>query len=165
MRLVVMGDTHVPSRETAIPDWVVDEMRAADHVIHTGDFDSADALATVREYAPDLTAVVGNIDPQNLDLPAVATLDAGGVRFVVTHGTGELATYDDRVAHITDEHAADDRLTVGISGHTHQRRDETHGGYRLLNPGSATGTDPAPDTSIMTVDAADGEVSVETHVA
>lgn len=159
-----MGDTHVPSREPTVPEWVIEEMRVADHVIHTGDFDSADALATVREYAPELTAVIGNIDPPDLDPPEVATLDAGGVRFVVTHGTGDLDTYDERVARITDEHAADDRPTVGISGHTHQRRDEVHGGYRLLNPGSATGADPAPDTSVLVLEAAGGSVDVTEHV-
>jgi len=164
MRLLVMGDTHVPSRESTVPDWVIEEMRRADHVIHTGDFDSADALATVREYAPELTAVVGNIDPTDLDLPEVATLDAGGVRFVVTHGTGDLDTYDERVARITDEHAADDRPTIGVSGHTHQRRDEVHAGYRLLNPGSATGASPAPDTSVMVVETGGGSIDVTEHV-
>lgn len=159
-----MGDTHVPSRESTIPEWVIEEMRAAEHVIHTGDFDSADALATVREYAPALTAVAGNIDPGALELPTVATLDAGGVRFVVTHGTGDLDTYDERVAQITDEHAADDRPTVGISGHTHQRRDEHHGGYRLLNPGSATGASPAPDSSVLVVEVAGGSIDVTEHV-
>ncbi|MFC7176216.1 metallophosphoesterase family protein [Halosegnis marinus] len=164
MRLLLMGDTHVPSREAAIPEWVLDETAAADRVIHTGDFDSPAALDTVREHAPELTAVLGNIDPADLGVPEVATLDVGGVRFVVTHGTGDIAGYDDRVARVTDEHAADDRLTVGVSGHTHQRRDEEHGGYRLLNPGSATGADPAPDASVMVAEVADGEVSVETLV-
>lgn len=164
MRLLVMGDTHVPSRESGIPEWVIEEMQRADHVIHTGDFDSADALATVREYAPELTAVIGNIDPASLDLPEVATVDAAGVRFVVTHGTGDLDTYDERVAHITDERAADDRPTIGVSGHTHQRRDERHGGYRLLNPGSATGASPAPDASVLVVEAAGGSVDVTEQV-
>lgn len=164
MRLLVMGDTHVPSRESSIPAWVVEEIRAADHVIHTGDFDAADALATVREHAAGLTAVVGNIDPVDFTLPETATLDAGGVRFVVTHGTDDLDTYDERVARLTDQHAADDRPTVGVSGHTHQRRDEIHAGYRLLNPGSATGADPAPDTSVLVVEAAGGCVDVIEHV-
>lgn len=164
MRLVVMGDTHIPSREAALPDWVVDEMQSADHVIHTGDFDSPDALATVRDHAPGLTAVQGNLDPPHVDLPTVETLDAGGVRFVITHGTGKLATYDERVARITADHAADDRPTVGISGHTHQRRDEVHRGYRLLNPGSATGAEPAADTSLAVVDVGGGELDVMMQV-
>lgn len=159
-----MGDTHVPSRAPEIPEWVREEMRAADHVVHTGDFDSAEALATVRELAADLTAVAGNIDPATLELPEVATLDVEGVRFVVTHGHRGTGGYDAHVAAVTDANAADGP-TVGVSGHTHQRRDAVVDGYRLLNPGSATGADPAPDTSIMVVEVADGEVDIDVRVA
>jgi hypothetical protein len=158
-----MGDTHVPSRAPAIPEWVCEEMRAADHVVHTGDFDSAEALATVRELAADLTAVAGNIDPATLDLPAVATLDAGGVRFVVTHGHRGTGGYDEHVAGVTAANAAAGP-TVGVSGHTHQRRDAVVDGYRLVNPGSATGADPAPETSVVVVEAGDGEFTVDARV-
>ena len=153
MRLCVMGDTHVPSRASEIPEWVREEMRAADHVVHTGDFDSAEALAMVRELAPALTAVAGNIDPATFDLPEVATLDADGVRFVVTHGHRGTGSYDDHVAEVTDANAADGP-TIGVSGHTHQR----------LNPGSATGADPARETSLMVVEVADGAVTVDARV-
>lgn len=163
MRLLVMGDTHVPSRASVIPEWVREEMVAADHVIHTGDFDSAEALATVRELAPALTAVTGNIDPVTLGLPEVTTLDAGGVRFVVTHGHHGTGGYDEHVAAVTDANAGDGPA-VGVSGHTHQRRDAVVDGYRLLNPGSATGADPAPDASIMILDVADGDLNVELRV-
>ncbi|WP_255197955.1 metallophosphoesterase family protein [Halorarius litoreus] len=159
MRIAVISDTHIPSRADAIPRWVVEEVEASDHTIHAGDFDSPDAYDTVVDIAPELTAVIGNIDPASIDLPEVATLDVEGVRFVVTHGTGDLAGYDERVAGIVDEHAGDGR-TIGVSGHTHQRRDEEIGGYRLLNPGSATGADPAPEVSMFVVDVSDGEVDV-----
>lgn len=176
MRIAVMADTHVPSRADAVPEWVLAELAESDHVVHAGDFDSPEAYETIVDAAPELTAVIGNIDPSTLDLPEVATLDvpesaaddgereaenARGVRFVVTHGTGDIASYDERVAGIVDEHAATDRLTVGISGHTHQRRDEEIGGYRLLNPGSATGAEPAPDASMFVVEVDDGTVDVE----
>ncbi len=163
MRLCVMGDTHVPSRASEIPEWAREEMRAADHVVHTGDFDSAEALAMVRELAPALTAVAGNIDPATFDLPEVATLDADGVRFVVTHGHRGTGSYDDHVAEVTDANAAEGP-TIGVSGHTHQRRDAVVDGYRLLNPGSATGADPARETSLMVVEVADGTVTVDARV-
>ena len=159
MRIAVISDTHIPSRADAIPDWVVEEVERSDHVVHAGDFDSPDAYERVVDIAPELTAVVGNMDPP-LDVPEVATLDTAGVRFVVVHGTGELATYDERVAGIVDEHAADEGLTVGVVGHTHQRRDEEVGGYRLLNPGSATGADPASEVSMLVVEVADGKIDV-----
>lgn len=164
MRVAIVSDTHVPSRAPEVPEWVLEEVRDAEYTIHAGDFDSPEAYETVAEAAADLTAVAGNMDPRGLDLPEVATLDTGGVRFVVTHGTGDLAGYEDRVAETVAEHAAD-HTTVGVSGHTHQRMDRELGGYRVLNPGSATGADPAPDTSIMTAEVEDGDLRVTVHEA
>jgi hypothetical protein len=41
--------------------------------------------------------------------------------------------------------------------------DETFGGYRVLNPGSCTGADPATTTSLMTAEVEEGELSVTVH--
>lgn len=164
MRIAVIADTHIPARADAIPEWVVEEVQASDHVVHAGDFDSPEAYETVVDLAPDLTAVAGNMDPGSIDVPEVATLDAEGVRFVVTHGTGDIDSYDERVAGVVDDEATTDRRTVGISGHTHQRRDEEIGGYRLLNPGSATGADPAAETSMFVVEVDGRNVEVTARV-
>lgn len=158
MRLAIIGDSHVPSRAPSIPEWVLDQCREADHVIHTGDYDSPEVLETVREASPELTAVHGNMDP-GLDLPSVATLDLGGVRFVVTHGTGDIEGYEERVAGTVGANAADGP-TVGVSGHTHQVMDREVEGYRLLNPGSCTGASPASETTMMTATVEDGVVDV-----
>lgn len=163
MRVAIISDTHVPSRASAVPDWVLQEVREADHTIHAGDFDTPAAFRTVADAAADLTAVAGNMDPPSLDVPDVATLDVAGVRFVVVHGTGDLAGYDDRVATTVAEHADPDRTTVGVSGHTHQQTDRELGGYRVINPGSATGADPAPSTTMVTAEVADGAVDVTVH--
>jgi len=161
-RLAVMSDTHVPGRAESIPSWVRDRTLSADHVVHAGDFDSTAALATVRELAggPEgLTAVQGNIDP-DLGLPEVEVLDVEGVRFVVVHGNGLERGYQRRVVGQVREHAAPDRPTVSISGHSHEVLDEERGGIRLLNPGSATGAFPASGATMMTIDVVDGAVDV-----
>jgi putative phosphoesterase len=160
MQVVLVSDTHVKSRAAAIPGWVREAIGGADHVVHAGDFDSRPALAEVRELATDLTAVAGNVD-RGLDLPAVATADLGGVRFVVTHGTGSPEGYEERIAGTVADHAADDRPTVGVSGHTHEVLDARVDGYRLLNPGSATGAWPAQEASLMVAEVADGGLAVE----
>ena len=163
MRLAVISDSHVPSREPSIPEWVLDQCRDADHVIHAGDFDAPETLETVREASPELTAIHGNIDP-DLGLPSVATLDLGGVRFVVTHGTGDIEGYEERVAGTVDSNAADaDGPTVGVSGHTHEVMDREVAGYRLLNPGSCTGASPASAATMMAANVEDGEVDVTIH--
>jgi len=158
MDVAIVSDSHIPSRATAIPEAFRERIRTADHVIHAGDFDSEGALADVRALAPALTAVHGNMDPR-VGLPAVATVDLGGVEFVVTHGTGSRRGYEDRVAATVREAAETDRF-VGVCGHTHEPMDRVQDGVRLLNPGSVTGASPAERTTMMTAAAADGALEV-----
>jgi putative phosphoesterase len=162
MQIAIVSDTHIPSRETHIPDAFRDRIRAADHVLHAGDFDSKGALADQRELAPALTAVHGNMDPR-VGLPSVASVDLGGVTFVLTHGTGAPGGWHDRVAELVREEAAEPR--VGVAGHTHEVVDTVHRGVRLLNPGSATGAAPADRTTMLTADVADGDLAVTVHEA
>lgn len=159
MEVVLLSDTHVRSRAAALPEWVREAVADADHVIHAGDFDSRPAYEELADLASELTAVRGNTDGQ-YGLPAVATADLGGVRFVVTHGTGPDEGYEERVADTVADHAADDRPTVGVAGHTHEVLDTQGDGYRLLNPGSATAAWPAMEASLMVAEVADGEVDV-----
>ncbi|WP_254273255.1 metallophosphoesterase family protein [Haloarcula marina] len=160
MDLALISDTHIPSRATAVPEPFRERIEAADHVIHAGDFDSEGALSNVRAMAARLTAVGGNMDPR-IGLPDVATVELGGVTFVVTHGTGSHRGYEDRVRGIVREEAGPD--AVGVSGHTHEVLDTTHGGVRLLNPGSATGASPADRATMMTATVGDGDLSVRLH--
>lgn len=162
VRIALISDTHIPSRATALPTWIADRIEVADHTIHAGDFDSTEAYETITDLTNALTGICGNTDPAGLDLPPVATLDIEGVRFVVTHGTGPPAGYDRRVLDTVTDHA-DDGPVVGVSGHTHELRDETRDGVRLLNPGSATGAWPATTATMQTVDVDDGVVRVTCH--
>jgi len=156
-RIAILADTHIPSRRAALPGFVREELREADLAIHAGDFDSQAAHESIVDLAGDLTAVTGNMDPV-LDLPRVATRTAGGVTFVVTHGTGSPAGYEDRVAGIVREH---DAAAVGVAGHTHDVLDTEVAGVRLLNPGSATGAAPAARATMYRAIARNGELEVE----
>ena len=158
-QITIIGDTHIPSRAESIPGWIQEEVEAADHTIHVGDFDAADTLEAVRDLAGgELTAVTGNMDPQ-LDLPSVTTVERGGMAFVVTHGTGDLKGYEERVAGVVREEAGDGP-TVGVAGHTHRMLDTEVGGVRLLNPGSATGAEPAETATMMAAEVDDGDLDV-----
>ena len=160
MEIAIVSDTHIPSRATRIPDAFRERLRSADHVIHAGDFDAESTVADVQDIAAALTAVRGNTDP-SVGLPEVATVELGGVTFVVTHGTGSKRGYEDRVARIVREHGGAD--AVGISGHTHEVLDGIRGGVRLLNPGSATAAAPATRATMLTATAEGGDLSVELH--
>ncbi len=161
-RIAIVSDTHIPSRAAEIPDWVRERIANADHVVHAGDFDSAPAYESVADLSADLTAVKGNMDPVSLGLPNVATLSIEGVDFVVTHGSGPIHGYEERVAATVADESPD---AIGISGHTHQVMDEVVDGVRLLNPGSATGASPAKTVSLMTADVDGSEIDVTVHEA
>ncbi len=160
MEIALVSDTHIPSRASRIPDAFRERIRAAGHVVHAGDFDSKGTLADVEDLAPELTAVAGNTDPR-VGLPERATVELGGVTFVVLHGAGSKRGWEDRVAAAVREEADEPR--VGVAGHTHEVFDREVGGVRLLNPGSATGAAPADRATMMTVDAADGDLDVTVH--
>ncbi len=155
--IVVMSDTHVPSRASGLPEWVRDRVRGADHVVHAGDFDSTAAYATVEDLAAELTAVAGNTDPTALGLPGTATVEREGVRLVVTHGHRlSRQGYEDGLRRTGLEADAD----VAVAGHTHRVLDRAAGDVRLLNPGSATGAAPARTASLATLTAEDGDYEV-----
>ncbi|WP_276270642.1 metallophosphoesterase family protein [Haloarcula litorea] len=160
MDVALVSDTHVPSRATDIPAPFRERIETADHVIHAGDFDSEGTLSNVRAMSARFTGVAGNTDPR-IGLPDTATVELGGVTFVVTHGTGSHAGWHDRVATVVREEAEGD--AVGVAGHTHEVVDTVHGGVRLLNPGSATGASPAERATMLTATVGDGDLSVSVH--
>ncbi|WP_327050647.1 metallophosphoesterase family protein [Halomicrococcus gelatinilyticus] len=181
MEIAILSDTHVPEQAERLPDQFREHVDDADHVVHAGDFGSAAALEDVRKLADDLTAVYGNADPADVDLPSVASVEAGGVTVVVTHGmvnhvekavySSAGAVYDrddwlDAVADTARARADADGPVVGVGGHSHEVEDETHDGVRVLNPGSATGVGPADGTAtMMTVEVNDGDIEVTLHEA
>jgi putative phosphoesterase len=176
MGVAILSDTHIPDQEQQIPELFREHIQNADHVIHAGDFGSKDALADVQSLAPDLTAVYGNADPADIDLPAVASVEVGGVTFIVVHGivnvveratsSSEGVVFDredwlDAIADTTRMRT--DEPMIGIGGHTHEVEDTVHDGIRLLNPGSATGASIAENTTMMTAEVIEREISMTLH--
>jgi putative phosphoesterase len=161
MNVAIISDPHIPSRKQTIPDAFADRIRQADHVLHAGDFDAKGAFADQRALAPEMTAVHGNMDP-DIGLPSTATVELGGVEFVITHGTGSPGGWEQRVANAVTEHATTD-TAVGVAGHTHQVTDTEHDGIRILNPGSVTGANPADRPTMMSATAESGSLDVTVH--
>lgn len=176
MELAILSDTHVPGQADAVPESFREQVRDVDHVIHAGDFGSADAYADVAALADGLTAVYGNADPRGIDLPPVASIRAGGVTFVVVHGVvnrveravasseavvTERADWLDAVADVTRARA--DENAVGVGGHSHEVEDVVHDGVRLLNPGSATDVGRAEGATMLTATAEAGDLDVTVH--
>jgi len=177
----IVSDTHIPGQAAELPGPFREYIREADHVIHAGDFGSKEAFRDVRELATGLTAVYGNADPGDIDLPAVGSVRTDEFTFVVSHGminfvergvsSSEGVVFDredwlDAVADTARARADSADRVIGIGGHSHEVEDETHEGVRVLNPGSGTGVGPAEGTAtMMTAEIADGSVDVTLHEA
>jgi len=155
--VVLLSDTHVPSRATAIPDWVLDAIEEAAVVIHAGDFDSFEAYDEIRTRSARLIAVKGNADPE-LGLDTMATIEVSGCTFLITHGSGPLRGYHDRLQAAV---ASREGIDIVVSGHTHEVHDRSVDGVRYLNPGSATAAAPSKEASLMQVTVFDGQAEVE----
>ncbi|KAB1198044.1 MULTISPECIES: metallophosphoesterase family protein [Haloferax] len=159
MRLAILSDTHVPSRAGSIPEWVEDQVRNADVVIHAGDYDAPETLEHLRDISAEFVGVCGNIDPPEINLPFVEVAEADGVTFVVTHGTGTRTGYSERVADIVRDAAGED--AIGIAGHIHEVIDEVSNGVRILNPGTATAANAGDEATMMVATVENGDLSVE----
>jgi predicted phosphodiesterase len=135
MEIEILSDTYVPDQEQQIPEAFRDHIQNDDHVIHTGDFSSKDALADVQSLTSNLTDVYGNADPADIDLPAVASVEVGGVTFVVVYGIinvveraissseGVGFNREDWLDAIADTtRMRTDEPMVGIGSHTHGSR-------------------------------------------
>ncbi len=161
MRLLLLADTHVPTRARDLPSQVWDEVARADVVIHAGDWMDVTLLDALEERSRQLVACWGNNDGPLLRerLPEVARVTLDGVRVAVVHETGASTGRDNRMA------AAYPDTDVLVFGHSHIPWDTTApSGLRLLNPGSPTDRRRQPYCTYMTATIDDGVLrDVELH--
>jgi len=157
MQVALVSDSHVPGRAEEIPDQVLNVCEDADMTVHAGDFTSTEAYEAF-DATGELVSVRGNMDRVS-GLPGTESFVAGGVEFVMTHGTGSPAGYEDRVAEAARSEAGED--AVAVCGHTHEVMDERHSGVRLLNPGTCTGAPPGDRATMMLVEAEGGSLNVD----
>lgn len=134
-RLLLLADTHLPTRAKDLPAEVWAAVDAADVVIHAGDWVDAATLDRLEKRSRRLLACWGNNDGMALRerLPERATAVLDGVRVGVIHETGVSAGREARMD------AAHPDLDLLVFGHSHIPWDTTTPrGLRLLNPGSPT---------------------------
>ena len=158
-RLLLLADTHVPTRARDLPPEVWRAVDEADLVLHAGDWVDVALLEGLQSRASRLVAVAGNNDHGVLRerLPEFADVVVEGVRFGIVHETGPASGREARC-----EVAYPD-LDVLVFGHSHIPWDTTSpSGLRLLNPGSPTDRRRQPFCTYMTVTVHDGVLS---HVA
>ena len=64
--VAVISDTHLPRGNRRLPDACLERMRAADLIVHAGDFMTADVVRELQALGPPLAAVHGNVDDAEL---------------------------------------------------------------------------------------------------
>ncbi|NMR19439.1 YfcE family phosphodiesterase [Cellulomonas fimi] len=120
-RLLLLADTHVPTRARDLPAAVWDEVDRADVVVHAGDWVDVALLDRLEDRSRLLVACHGNNDGPALRarLPLVARHDVDGLRLGVVHETGPAAGREVRAD------AAYPDLDVLVFGHSHIPWDST----------------------------------------
>ncbi|RDZ18023.1 YfcE family phosphodiesterase [Priestia megaterium] len=135
MKIVILGDPHIPKRAKHFPKRLLAELKTADAIIHTGDFQTIDVYNDLRVFAP-VHAVIGNVDSEELQqvLPYSLLLPFDDVTIGVTHGHGKGKTTEKRALSAFEHEQVD----AVIFGHSHIPIHKQIGDITLFNPGSAT---------------------------
>jgi uncharacterized protein len=159
MRLAILADTHLPKGVRRLPAACVERLRAADLIVHAGDFSTRAVLDELRSLG-EVAAVHGNVDDRALrrELPEEMQLELpAGVRLAVLHDAGpargRLARAARRFPHA---HAL-------VFGHSHLPLHEvdTASGFQLFNPGSPTERRRAPSHTMGLAEVRDGRMHFE----
>lgn len=128
--LVVISDTH-GSDDHRLDGRALADVRAADVVVHAGDFTTEAVLDAFQTETDRLLAVHGNADEPTVRdrLPEARTVETLGLRLAVTHRRDGGAT---GLALFGRSRDAD----LVVSGHTHRPSVVRTDDAVLLNPGS-----------------------------
>ena len=140
MRLAIISDTHLPRGGRALPPACVEQLRAADLILHAGDFMELAVLEELQALGPTVCAVRGNVDSAELQarLPLTRVVAAEGVKIAMVHDAGPSDRRLDRLRRrFPDADAV-------VFGHSHIPLLERDAGFTIFNPGSPTERRRAP---------------------
>lgn len=142
--IAVISDTHMPKGGRALPADCVERIRAADAVIHAGDFSTAAVLAELKELCPVVHAVHGNVDDAELrrELPESLGVEVGGRTVAIVHDAGPAKG---RLARLRARFPGAGAV---VFGHSHLPLHEEEDGFQIFNPGSPTERRRAPRHSM-----------------
>jgi putative phosphoesterase len=158
MQLAIISDTHLPRGSRALPATCVERLRAADLILHAGDFVARTVLEDIEALGPPVAAVHGNIDSADLraSLPAERVVEVGGARIGMLHDGGPA---HGRLERLRRRFPGCDAV---VFGHSHiPLREQGTDGFQIFNPGSPTDRrrQPVHTMGVATVDG--GRVAFE----
>jgi putative phosphoesterase len=142
MLVAVISDTHMPRGGRRLPYPFVEQIAAADLLLHAGDFMTVEVLRELERIGPPLLGVHGNMDSAELRrlVPAERVVAVEGVRIAMVHDAGPAAGRLERMRRRYGDVA--DAL---VFGHSHlPLHDRAADGFQIFNPGSPTERRRAP---------------------
>jgi putative phosphoesterase len=157
VRLAIVSDTHLPRGSRALPPACLEHLRAADLILHAGDFIELPVLEELEALGPPVCAVRGNVDSTELQarLPLTRIVEAAGARIAMVHDAGPSAGRLARMRRrFPDVHAV-------VFGHSHIPLLESEDGFTIFNPGSPTERRRAPKRTMGLATADHGEITFE----
>ena len=152
MRLAIVSDTHMPRGTRALPAACVAELRAADAILHAGDFMRLEVLRALEALGPPVHGIHGNVDDDALCrmLPTARVVTAAGARIAMIHDAGQRGG---RLARMRARFKDADAV---VFGHSHlPLLEQAPDGFQIFNPGSPTERRGAPEHTmgIATIEA------------
>jgi len=146
MLVAVISDTHMPRGGRRLPKPFVEQIAAADLLLHAGDFSTLDVLRELERIGPPLTGVHGNVDSAELRrlLPAERIVRVEEARIAMVHDAGPTAGRLERLRRRYGELA-----DAVVFGHSHlPLHERAEDGFQIFNPGSPTERRRAPAHTI-----------------
>src|SRR3954451_19710829 len=142
--IAVVSDTHMPKGKRQLPADCVEKIRAAEAVIHAGDFSEVSVLSELEALCPVVLGVYGNVDEPALwqRLPETLEVDLGGRTVAVVHDAGPKGG---RLRRLRARFPAADAV---VFGHSHLPLHDEEGGFQIFNPASPTERRRAPRPSM-----------------
>jgi len=142
--IAVISDTHMPKGKRQMPDRCVEEIRAAEALIHAGDFSTVAILEELEALCPAVLGVHGNVDDAELRrrLPESLEIELGGRTVALIHDSGPSRG---RLERMRARFPAADAV---VFGHSHLPLHEEQNGFQIFNPGSPTERRRAPQRSM-----------------
>jgi len=131
LTIAVISDTHMPRGNRRLP---VEHLRAADAILHAGDFMELGVLHELQGLGPPVHAVRGNVDSHELivRLPLMRTVCFEDVRIGMVHDAGAS---QGRLGRMRPRFPDADAV---VFGHSHIPLHESRDGFQIFNPGSPT---------------------------
>ncbi|MFD1020342.1 metallophosphoesterase family protein [Thalassobacillus hwangdonensis] len=135
MKVVVLSDTHMPTKAKQLPVRLLEELKTAELILHAGDWQSLNVYDTLSTFA-EVKGVTGNVDGNDMKekFPEQQIIEVGKYRIGLVHGHGEKKTTEKRAI----EAFEDTEVDIIVYGHSHIPVTRYFKKTLLFNPGSPT---------------------------